>query len=114
MIPVKIGSVAATNDGEMIVAELEVGNGTGSSKTAPQTAKDDSANKPIMGRGYAYRETNWRIGRMAERSNVQVKKFVPGDRWTAWQRSKARIAKNIEQKKLRNAGKKATKAKKRK
>ncbi|KAH8732021.1 ribosomal L27 protein-domain-containing protein [Phaeosphaeriaceae sp. PMI808] len=65
-----------------------------------------------MGRGYAYREANWQIGRVAERANVQVKQFVPGDRWTAWRRSKARIQTNEEKKRLRNAGKKAGKPKK--
>ncbi|KAF2705772.1 hypothetical protein K504DRAFT_459868 [Pleomassaria siparia CBS 279.74] len=62
--------------------------------------------------GYAFRESNWSIGRTAEAANVQVKKFIPGDRFTAWQKSKARIALNEEKKRLRLAGKKATKPKK--
>jgi large subunit ribosomal protein L27 len=59
-----------------------------------------------MGSGYAYREANWQIGRSAERAGVEVRKFVPGDRWTAWKRSQARIRANEEKKRLRSAGKK--------
>lgn len=60
-----------------------------------------------MGKRYAFREANWDIGRAAERANVQVKKFVPGDRWTAWRKSQARKKANLEMKKLRTAAKKA-------
>lgn len=67
-----------------------------------------------MGKGYAYREANWQIGRVAERAGVQVKEFVPGDRWTAWRKSRARIEANVERKRLRNAGKKTAKPKARK
>lgn len=66
------------------------------------------------GKGYAYREANWQIGRAAERADVQVKKFVPGDRWAAWRKSNARIEANAERKRLKNAGKKAPKPKARK
>jgi large subunit ribosomal protein L27 len=59
-----------------------------------------------MGHGYAYREANWQIGRAAERAGVQVKPFVPGDRWAAWRKSQARIQANEEKKRLRNSSKK--------
>lgn len=68
--------------------------------------QDKSARVLTMGRGYGYREANWQIGRAAERANVQVKQFVPGDRWTAWKRSQARIQANEEKKRLRNSAKK--------
>lgn len=67
-----------------------------------------------VGKGYAYREANWQIGRAAERADVQVKQFVPGDRWAAWRKSNARIQANVERKRLRNAGKKTAKPKARK
>jgi len=63
------------------------------------------------GKGYAYREANWQIGRAAENAGVQVQPFVRGDRWTAWRRSKARIAANEENKRLRDASKKKAKPK---
>jgi hypothetical protein len=39
---------------------------------------------------------------------------VPGDRWTAWRKRSTRIKANMERKRLRNAGKKASKPKARK
>ncbi|CAI6308316.1 unnamed protein product [Periconia digitata] len=78
-----------------------------------QQDKKSSTNLTLRTK-YAYARTNWEIGRAAERANVRVKKFVPGDRWTAWKKSRARIQKNEEQRKLRNAGKKAAKPKQRK
>lgn len=87
------------------------------SPTTPSlaTAPNTNASKILtMGRGYAYREANWQIGRVAERAGVQVKEFVPGDRWTAWRKSRERIDANVERKRLRNAGKKTAKPKARK
>ena len=97
---------------QIVVNDLQVGEGPGSDSSitdTPRPAKTIAkANK-----GYAFREANWQIGRAAEKANVQVKKFVPGDRWAAWRKSQARIQANIEKKKLRNAGKKSAKPKKR-
>jgi large subunit ribosomal protein L27 len=65
-----------------------------------------------MGNRYAFREANWQIGRAAERAGVKVNEFVPGDRWAAWRKSKARIQANEEKKRLRSSSKKGGKAKK--
>lgn len=46
--------------------------------------------------GYMYREANWEIGRAAERANVKVAAFKPGDRWTAWRKVTARKARAQE------------------
>ena len=54
--------------------------------------------------GYMYRESNWQIGRTAEKAGVKVKPFKPGDRWTAWRKSTARKAKNAEKRGLRQGG----------
>ncbi|KAF1962582.1 hypothetical protein CC80DRAFT_488004 [Byssothecium circinans] len=99
-----------TIEGQVIVPDLQVGDGTGTGTSITATLRD----KPrgvVMGKGYAYRTANWDIGRAAERANVQVKEFVPGNRWAAWRKSQARIAANAERKKLRNAGKKTAKPK---
>lgn len=50
--------------------------------------------------GYMYRESNWEIGRAAEKANVKVKSFTPGDRWAAWRKSTRRKAANIERRGL--------------
>ena len=97
---------------QVLVAATEAGDGTGSQISIGDASGDKSARVLTMGKGYGYREANWQIGRSAERANVQVKQFVPGDRWTAWKRSQARIQANEEKKRLRSSGKKGAKAKK--
>ncbi|KAI6249277.1 54S ribosomal protein L2, mitochondrial [Erysiphe necator] len=54
--------------------------------------------------GYMYRESNWEIGRAAEKANVSVQPFKPRDRWEAWRKT--------VQRKLRNAEKRAGRMKK--
>jgi large subunit ribosomal protein L27 len=86
----------------------------GSEPVVEVAPPEDRSNGKIltMGHGYAYREANWQIGRAAERAGVQVKPFVPGDRWAAWRKSQARIQANEEKKRLRSSSKKGGKAKK--
>lgn len=110
----RLGFVAVRNEpkpktieGQVVVADLQANE-----TNITSTARDN--NTLTMGKGYVYRQSNWEIGRAAERANVQVKEFVPGDRWTAWRRSQARRKLNEERKKLRNAGKKSAKPKARK
>jgi large subunit ribosomal protein L27 len=95
---------------QLLVAtpELQVADST----TIVDSPRDKSSRILTMGKGYAYREANWQIGRSAERANVQVKQFVPGDRWAAWRKSQARIQANEEKKRLRSSSKKGGKAKK--
>jgi len=42
--------------------------------------------------GYQFRESNWHIGRTAERANVRVREYKRGDRFLAWRKSNARRA----------------------
>jgi large subunit ribosomal protein L27 len=55
--------------------------------------------------GYMYRESNWQIGRTAERAGVKVKPFKPGDRWAAWRKATARKARSAERRGMRGGGK---------
>jgi large subunit ribosomal protein L27 len=50
--------------------------------------------------GYMYRESNWEIGRAAERANIQVREFKPRDRWVAWRKASIRNKKITEKKGL--------------
>lgn len=50
--------------------------------------------------GYMYRESNWEIGRAAERAQVKVREFKPRDRWTAWRKRSARKEKAMEMRTL--------------
>ncbi|ORY19182.1 ribosomal L27 protein-domain-containing protein [Clohesyomyces aquaticus] len=113
MLAVVHGEEPQMMEGQTIVNDLQVGDGTGSETSIAAVPTDNRSSGVVLGKsGYAFRMSNWEIGRAAEKANVQVKKFVPGDRWTAWQRSRARIEANQEKKRLRGAGKKPSKPKK--
>lgn len=64
---------------------------------------DDGKPKLRLRPGGMYRESNWEIGRAAERANVKVRKFKPRDRWVAWRKQEKR-GKAIQDK--RNMGRK--------
>jgi large subunit ribosomal protein L27 len=116
MVAVSQDEQPAMIGGQVVVADLQVGDDTqpGSETSIVATPRVSTPMGTLTrGKGYAYRMANWDIGRAAERANVQVKEFVPGDRWAAWRKSKARMAANEERKKLRNAGKKTAKPKQR-
>ena len=108
MLAVRVEPQVVDTGDQILVPDLDA-------EARPDTPPESKATKVLArGKGYAYREPNWQIGRSAERANVQVKMFVPGDRWTAWRKSQARIKANAERRRLKNAGKKAVKPKTRK
>ncbi len=39
-------------------------------------------------------ETNWSIGRTAERKGITVREFDPKDRWLAWRKRSQKIKRN--------------------
>ncbi|KAF2455590.1 ribosomal L27 protein-domain-containing protein [Lineolata rhizophorae] len=59
-----------------------------------------------------YREANWEIGRAAEREGIKVKKWVPGDRWSAWRQRAKRRERAQQMSAMRSGGKKKGKGKK--
>ncbi|OAL43365.1 hypothetical protein IQ07DRAFT_552609 [Pyrenochaeta sp. DS3sAY3a] len=117
-------NMVAVQSEEAVVAEVADQVLVASSSSLPVSTSPSAATSPrdttrkslglTRGKGYAYREANWQIGRAAETANVQVKKFVPGDRWTAWRKRDARKQASAERKRLRDAGKKTAKPKARK
>ena len=63
------------------------------SRTAKRSGRRDEDLK--MRPDYSYRQSNWQIGRAAEKAGVNVSEFVPGDRFLAWRKrstSRARAA----------------------
>lgn len=56
--------------------------------------------------GYQYRMANWEIGRAAERANIKVDPFKPGDRFKAWRLRNKRKAANAEKRNLRRTQRK--------
>lgn len=61
--------------------------------------------------GGMYRQANWEIGRAAERSKaaMSVRPFKPGDRFAAWRKRSARVARTAERRAMTRGGKKSKK-----
>ncbi|MCJ1394995.1 54S ribosomal protein L2 mitochondrial [Xylographa bjoerkii] len=55
----------------------------------------------VLRPGYQYRESNWSIGRAAERAGVKVRVYNPKDRFLAWRKANVRKARNAEKRGLR-------------
>lgn len=53
-----------------------------------------------LGKGYMFRESNWEIGRAAEKAGIKVKEFKPRDRWEAWRKRTVRQAIAAEKRSL--------------
>ena len=93
---------------------LEVGSMVEQGGTVRQQDKRTRTKAPELKRmelrpGYQYRESNWHIGRAAERANVKVREYKRGDRFLAWRKLNARKARNAEKRALRSRTKKGSK-----
>lgn len=93
---------------------LKVGDISKQGGTIRQQAKATRAKVPESKRmelrpGYQYRESNWYIGRAAERAQVKVREYKRGDRFLAWRKLKARKARNAEKRALSSRKKKGSK-----
>lgn len=87
----------------MVAMKMEAAPVEAPEATAAESGASGSkgeAGPPKLKDGYMYRESNWEIGRAAERANVTVRKFFPGDRWTAWKKKIIRKAKAAEKRRL--------------
>ena len=63
---------------------------------------------------YGYRESNWQIGRAAERAGVKVREYIPGDRFKAWRKRSERrriVAEKKSMVKKKGSARKGKKAK---
>lgn len=74
---------------------------------AAREAKAEVLRRPVLRPGHTYVESNWSIGRAAERAGVTVRAYNPKDRFLAWRKANARKARNAERRGLtRKKGKK--------
>ena len=93
---------------------LEVSGMTEQDGTLRQQDKGTRAKVPDLKKlelrpGYQYRESNWHIGRAAERANVKVREFKKGDRYLAWRKLNARKKRNAEKRSMSSRKKKGSK-----
>jgi len=70
-------------------------------------AKAEVLRRPVLRPGHTCMESNWSIGRAAERAGVKVRMYKPKDRFLAWRKASARKARDAERRGLtRKKGKK--------
>lgn len=60
------------------------------------------AASPPLRPGYMYRESNWEIGRAAEKAGIKVNEWSRKDRWTAWRKKLEKIKRVAQMKELKN------------
>ena len=93
---------------------LEVGGMTEQDGTLRQQDKKTRRKVPELKKmelshGYQYRESNWHIGRAAERAQVKVREYKRGDRFLAWRKLNARRKRTAEKRSLSSRTKKGSK-----
>lgn len=96
---------------DMVVGDLTTGEETSTIRETPRESRGKVVLKsakakvtkvvPTLRPGYQYRQANWEIGRAAERANIKVEPFKPGDRFAAWRKKNIRVAKNAERRGMR-------------
>jgi len=78
----------------------------GMTKSEVREAKRKAASGRVPGQdlamrsNYSYRESNYEIGRAAERAGVEVKQFRKGDRFLAWRKTLVRRTRAAEKRAL--------------
>ncbi len=114
----EIGTLATATPPRVTSGEgdegLEVGGMTEQDGTLRQQDKRTRGKVPELKSmelrpGYQYRESNWHIGRAAERAQVKVREYKRGDRYLAWRKLNARKKRNAEKRSLSSRKKKGSK-----
>lgn len=86
--------------GEPVAAEDTDPEGSGSATTGAKL-------RP----GYMYRESNWEIGRAADRAGITVPEYNRNNRWLAWRKRQARAERAAQMKSIKGKKKAAKKSK---
>ena len=103
----RVLSTIATAEG-MEAGGLVESQGTMRQEGMKTRSKVPALRKVELRPGYQYRESNWSIGRAAERANVRVREYKRGDRFLAWRKLNARKARNAERRALGSRKKKGS------
>lgn len=96
MIAQKIEQPAVTLESEVVVAPSVVLKQNGKKKER----RGEEGRRLTLRPGGMFRESNWEIGRAAERAQVKVRAFKPRDRWVAWRKAARRQAAIADKKSL--------------
>lgn len=109
----ELSTVAAPTAPVTETEGLEVGGLVEAQGTGKQQSKKARGRVPELKHmelrpGYQYRDSNWHIGRAAERAKVVVREYKRGDRFLAWRKLNARKARNAERRSLGGRKKKGS------
>lgn len=91
MTTVAAAPAAAGEEKEVEFGELKLEKGGGGTRRRADQ---------MTTRNYMYRESNWEIGRAAEKAKIAVPIFKPGDRFKAWRLRNARKLRAREMKQM--------------
>jgi len=101
------GEVESEGQGEEMGVRAEAPVETKGMVKVEEPAKAEVLQRPVLRPGHTYMESNWSIGRAAERAGVKIRVYNPKDRFLAWRKASARRARNAERRGLtRKKGKK--------
>lgn len=109
----ELSTVASPIEPVTETAGVEVGGMVEAQGTVMQQGKKARSKMPQVKQmelrpGYQYRDSNWHIGRAAERAKVVVREYKRGDRFLAWRKLNARKARSAEKRSLGGRKKKGS------
>ncbi|KAL8929511.1 MAG: hypothetical protein Q9208_001180 [Pyrenodesmia sp. 3 TL-2023] len=106
------GPEATGSTGEVVSDQVPHTEGDGApvmrDETKESRSKVPEKRKLELRPGYMYREANWQIGRVEAKEKKGVRVYTKGDRFLAWRKRTARLARAAEKRTLRGKGKKKT------
>jgi large subunit ribosomal protein L27 len=102
MLAVKMEPVAGADGGAVELEAAATAAASGESEVVRKLAPVEKTRR----RSYIIRESNWEIGRAAEKAGVKATAFTPGDRFRAWRKRTAKKARAAEKRTLGGKAKK--------
>jgi large subunit ribosomal protein L27 len=108
----RLGMIAVPRREDDVEIAIETALESGQSLEEPMKVKlvASSTSAATLRPGYMYRESNWEIGRAAEKAGIRVKEWKRKDRWTAWKKKLLKIQRIAQMKELKNRRKSKAKA----
>lgn len=106
------GPEGTESSGDVVSDQIPQTEGQGApvmrDETKESRSKVPEKRKLELRPGYMYREANWQIGRVEPKGKKGVRVYTRGDRFLAWRKRTARLARAAEKRTMRGRGKKKT------
>ncbi|TQB67912.1 54S ribosomal protein L2 mitochondrial [Monascus purpureus] len=92
------------------VPRITAGEPVTADGTDPE-GSESATTGPKLRPGYMYRESNWEIGRAADRAGITVPEYNRKNRWLAWRKRQARAERAAQMKSIKGKKKASKKSK---